>query len=267
MILASLNPFEHVLDTDHWHFFESAGIGFQIPFGISKFLLLQFIAAGLLFALFIPLARKIRGGRPPRGWFWNALEVLLTYIRDNVAKPCLGDHDADKFTPFLWTIFLYILFCNLLGMIPFLGSPTSSFWVTSALALCAFAVIHGAAIFKHGPIHYLQSYVPHVDAPGGFFIGLFIAGIEIFGHLIKTFVLATRLFANIFAGHTVLAVILMLIVLAKDAASIIFWPITISSVLGVTMLSFLELFVAFLQAFVFTFLTALFLGSTLHPEH
>jgi F-type H+-transporting ATPase subunit a len=265
MLLASLNPFEHVLDTEHWHFFETMHLGFKLPIG-TKFLVLQLIAAGLMCAFFIPLARKIKGGQPPRGWFWNALEVLLTYIRDNVAKPCLGDHDCDKYTPFLWTIFLYILFCNLLGMFPFMGSPTGSFWVTSALAICAFAVIHGAAIMKHGPIHYLHSYMPHVDAPGGFFIGLFIAGIEIFGHLIKTFVLATRLFANIFAGHTVLAVILLLIVMAKDVG-LLFWPIAISSVLGVTALSFLELFVAFLQAFVFTYLTAIFLGSTLHPEH
>ena len=98
-------------------------------------------------------------------------------------------------------------------------------------------------------------------------IGLFIAAIEIFGHLIKTFVLAVRLFANIFAGHMVLAIILSFILLAKNAPALAFWPISIASVMFIVALSFLELFVAFLQAYVFAYLTALFLGSTLHPEH
>jgi F-type H+-transporting ATPase subunit a len=88
-----------------------------------------------------------------------------------------------------------------------------------------------------------------------------------FGQLIKAFVLAVRLFANMMGGHTVLAVIMLFIVLAKDSALYISGPITIASVLGVTALSLLELFVAFLQAFIFTFLTAIFLGTTLHPAH
>lgn len=268
MILASINPFEHVLDTEHWHFFESIHLGFKLPLGLTKFIVLQLIAAGLICAIYIPLARKIKNGEPAKGWFWNSFEVLLTYIRDEVAKPCIG-HGADKYTPFLWTFFLYILFCNLLGMIPFFGSPTGSLFVTGALALCAFALIHGAAIIKHGPWHYVVSHVPHIEAPfkSGILIGLFIAAIEIMGHFIKGFVLAVRLFANIFAGHTVLAVILMLIVMAKDTSGFLFWPISVGSVFAVVALSFLELFVAFLQAFVFTFLSALFLGSTLHPEH
>ena len=148
-----------------------------------------------------------------------------------------------------------------------MGSATGSLWVTTALALCAAGLIHGAAVFKHGPVHYVKSYFPHIDAPGGFFIGLFIMGIEIFGHFIKTFVLAVRLYANIFAGHTVLAVILFFVVMAKNTPFYLFWPIGIGSTLFIVALSFLELFIAFLQAYVFTFLTSIFLGMTLHPEH
>ena len=92
-----------------------------------------------------------------------------------------------------------------------------------------------------------------------------IVGIEIMGNFIKPFVLAVRLFANMFAGHMVLAFILLFIVMVRDSGPVLFWGVTGASVLGVTALSLLELFVAFLQAYIFTFLTALFLGSALHP--
>jgi F-type H+-transporting ATPase subunit a len=267
--MADINPFEHVLDTSHWHFFETQGNGVHLPFFLTKFELLEVAAALIILALYLPLARRSRDGTPVKGPFLNALEGLLTFIRDHVAKPYVGEHDADRFVPFLWTLFLFILTCNLLGMFPFLGSPTASISVTGALALCTFLVIHGAAIAKMGPISYVKSYAPHMHVPFGMGYILIpgIVAIEIIGHFIKAFVLAVRLFANMFAGHTVLSVILLFIVMAKDTAPYIFWGITAGSVLGVTALSLLELFVAFLQAFIFVFLTALFLGSTLHPAH
>lgn len=268
MIFASADPIEHVLDTYVWHVFEALDWHYHTP--ITKYMILMVMAAAILLALFVPLARSIRTGAPPRGILANALESLLTFIRDNVAKPYLG-HDADKFVPFLWTLFLFVLVCNLLGMIPFLGSPTADISVTAALAIAAFAAIHGGAIAKLGFIGYLKSYVPHMELPFGmgYILIPFIIFIEAFGSLIKAFVLAVRLFANMFAGHVVLAVILSFIVMAGESATpdYIFWPITASSVVGVVALSLLELFVAFLQAFVFTFLTALFLGAQLHPEH
>src|SRR5262245_52232488 len=140
----ALDPFEHVLDDDHWHIFQSLHWEFHLPFGLTKFMVLELLAAGLLLAMYIPLAYRARDGRPVKGAFWNALEVLLTFIRDKVAKPCIGEHDADRFVPFLWTIFLFILVCNLLGMFPFMGSPTANINVTGALAVCAFLVIHGS---------------------------------------------------------------------------------------------------------------------------
>ncbi len=266
MILAS-SFFDHVLDTSRWHIFESIDLGFRLPAPLTKFIILELIAGGLIAFFYIRLARRVRDGNPPHGWWWNSLEVLLTFIRNEVAKPCIGEHDADRYVPFLWTMFLFILVNNLLGLIPFMGSATGSFWVTSGLALCAAGVIHGAAVFKHGPVHYVKSFYPHIDAPGGALIGLFIAGIEVMGHGIKAFVLAVRLYANIFAGHTVLAVILSFVVMAKNAPFYLFWPIGIGSTLFIVALSFLELFIAFLQAYVFVFLTSIFLGMTLHPEH
>src|SRR5262249_6574417 len=266
MILAS-SFFDHVLDSQELEILPSIGLAIHIPWPLSKFIVLQLIAAGLILFFYIRLAKRVRNGDAPRGWWWNSLEGLLAFVRNEVAKPCIGEHDADRFVPFLWTIFLFILVNNLLGLIPFMGSATGSFWVTSGLALCAALVIHGAPIRRFGPVHYVKSYYPHIDAPGGPLIGLFIAGIEIVGHFIKAFVLAVRLYANIFAGHTVLAVILFFVVMAKNAPGYLFWPIGIGSTLFIVALSFLELFIAFLQAYVFTFLTSLFLGMTLNPEH
>src|SRR5205823_1835716 len=113
------------------------------PLTLSKFMILELLAAVLIAAIFIPIARRLATGEPPRGGFVNAFEVLLTFIRDQVAKPSIGEHDADRYVPFLWTLFLFILVNNLLGMIPFCGSPTANIFVTAALAGCAFFAIHG----------------------------------------------------------------------------------------------------------------------------
>jgi F-type H+-transporting ATPase subunit a len=129
--------------------------------------------------------------------------------------------------------------------------------------------MHGSAIARMGVGGYFKSYVPHIDVPFGmgYVIVPMISVIEFIGNFIKAFVLAVRLFANMFAGHVVLAFLLFFIVEVRHAGQLLFWGVTVSSVLGVTALSLLELFVAFLQAYVFTFLTALFLGMALHPEH
>ncbi len=272
--MAALNPLDHVLDqTSEWPIFESLGWKIPLPnifgFQVTKFMILELVAAIAVAAIFIPLCRRSRSGDLPRGPWWNAFESLLTFIRDEVAKPNIGEHDADRFVPFLWTMFVFILFCNLLGMVPLLGSPTASVWMTLGLAVCSFVVYHGGAIAKMGFLPYLKSLWPHIEVPGlGIFISLMIFLIELFGSVIKGFVLAVRLFANMFAGHTVLAMLLLFIVIAGQSGLTLLWPVvTVTSVLGVVALSLLELFVAFLQAYIFVFLTALFTGMALHPEH
>jgi F-type H+-transporting ATPase subunit a len=303
-------PMEHVKDErGQWTVFtDLISGGLHIPLGpelnvfglkfqLTKFMVLEVVAAGLIVAIFVPLARRAARGGVPTGPWWNAFEALLTFIRDEVARPNLGGHGqethhgeghghgnkghepdrnpADKFVPFLWTVFLFILFCNLLGMIPLMGSPTASIWVTGALALCSFIMMHGVAIAKMGPVNYVKSLWPALDVPFMFGIGfvfrlviqLLIFCIELLGTVIKSGVLAVRLFANMFAGHMVLAMILFFIVTAANAGLGKWAGITLASVLGVTALSLLELFVAFLQAYIFTFLTALFMGMALHPQH
>ncbi len=277
------NPLEHVLDTSHWHFTDAIGGGIHLnlsvasfklfghTFVLTKFMVLEVIAALIIIGIYVwpgRMAWRVRNSNVPRGKFQNAFEGVLTFIRDQVARPYIGEHDADRFLPFLWTLFLFVLVCNLLGLVPFLGSPTASLGVTGALAVCSFFVIHGSAIAKMGLGHYMKAHVPDTGLPilAALPLIVMIVGIELLGHFIKTFVLAVRLFANMLGGHTVLAVILGFITMSKHA-EVMFYPITVGSVVGVLALSFLELFVGFLQAYIFVFLTALFLGSALHPEH
>jgi F-type H+-transporting ATPase subunit a len=331
-----------------WHIFEYVGGGVSIPlpewemfgyhFAITKFMILEVIAALIILAIFIPLSKKIREGGLPKGVFWNFFESILMFVRDEIARPNLDDphphhaehghgqepahasehapistsgeidrhakadhghaeghaahahaeaaltpeHAGDKFVPFLWTLFMFILVTNLLGLIPFLGSPTASIWVTGALAVMIFIILHAVPTAARGnPLKYLASIYPHIDLGSnlgariaGGILGFGIFCIELLGTAIKSFVLAVRLFANMFAGHMVLGIILMFIYTVgnlEDANGNPYYGlwtgVTFASVLGVVALSLLELFVAFLQAYVFTFLTALFLGMNLYPEH
>jgi F-type H+-transporting ATPase subunit a len=345
------DPLDHVLDNKTWTFFDSLFgtpvekllptlpteglIGHDIQ--ITKYMIIELLAAGLVCAVFIPIARMTKDGRLPKGPFWNLFESFLAFVRNDIAKPSL-DKDTDKYVPFLWTLFVFILFCNLLGLVPFFGSPTASIWMTLGLALFSLVAFHLLPIIKMGALKYVSSMWPtieimeypgkttpmqdllglvgikvdlqshghghghddhghghgdhgHHDDPShakekapstwytwplwsaaylfGLVISLMIFVIELAGTFIKSGVLALRLFVNMFAGHVILASILVLIVTVGHSSGIgVTWGITtVISVLAVTALSVLELFVAFMQAYVFTFLTALFLGMALNPSH
>lgn len=242
--------------------------GLFLPFDLelTKFMILELVVAVIIAVFFIGLATKIKYGGPPKGRFWNMLEVMYLFIRDQVARPAIGKVDGDKFLPFLLTLFFFILGCNLMGMIPWLGSPTGALAVTGALAFCTFVVVVGAGVMKLGAIGFLKAQVPHMDLPGPLAVVLIpmIFFIEILGLLIKHFVLAVRLLANMMAGHVVLAVIVGFIAVVGGQWLIAgVMPI---SLLGAIALSLLELFVAFLQAYVFVFLAALFIGAAVHPH-
>src|SRR5437879_3740516 len=274
MLFAAGDALDHVMDPYDFHIFdEFVHLSIPLPqyhgYGLSKYSVLMFVAAGLILWIYIPLAKKIQTGAAPTGIFWNLFEFILTFIRDNVAKPYIGK-DADKYVPYIWTAFLFVLTCNLLGMVPWLGSPTASFTVTSVLAFTVFIFIHGMSILKFGVWSHLCSFAPHLELPIYMKVPILLMlwPIEFGGLALKCFVLSVRLFANMFAGHIVLGTILLFIPLVKNSSDGLWATVTVASVLGVLALSFLELFVAFLQAFLFAFLTALFLGSVLeHAEH
>ncbi len=245
---------------------DDIGIFQPIELKFTKFMLLELIVALVIAVVFIRLANKMSHGDRPKGRMWNLLEAMILFIRDEVARPAIGDHDADRFLPFLWTLFFFVLGCNLFGLVPWAGSATGALATTGALAFITFAVVVGSGMSKLGAFGFVKSLVPHMDLPLPMYIVLLIIifPIEVLGLLIKHFVLAVRLLANMMAGHLVLAVIVAFI--AASAGSAAFWGVMPASVLGATALNLLELFVAFLQAYIFTFLSALFIGAAVHPH-
>lgn len=180
------------------------------------------------------------------------------------ADVALG-HPADKYLPFVWSVFFYILFCNLLGAIPFLGSPTANINVTGVLAVVTFVHVVYFGTQQSGFVGFWKSLVPGMELPPLIAVILLpvIWVIEAFGLLIKHGVLAVRLFANILAGHTVLGVFLGFIAVANGPIWGIVMP---ASIFGQVAIGMLELFVAFLQAYVFSLLASLFISAAVNPH-
>lgn len=349
LLIASDDPESHVLPhsffklIDGWNF--NFGVDniplLNIHFGPKSFyftnhLLMTLVAAGLCLLIFPMIARKYRnaGGEPsaPRG-VTNLIESIMQFVRQGVVEPVLGRR-TDQYMPFLWTMFFFILFCNLLGMVPldpiiYLisgrtvqhmgGTATGNLAITGGLALCSFAVIHVVGIREvyreliagtyghhdNGDTHaeadradyhgshghgrqvaagqaaamavplYVWNFAPHVFTPEAdatptaklllnivdFVMWAILLALEFLGAIIKPFALMIRLFANMIAGHIVLASILGLIFTLGN------WLVVPASVFGCVAISCLELFVAFLQAYIFVFLSTLFIGAAVAPEH
>ncbi|MFM8252591.1 MAG: F0F1 ATP synthase subunit A [Planctomycetota bacterium] len=183
------------------------------------------------------------------------------------------DHDnphaeADRFVPILWTIFMFVLGCNLMGMLPWLGAPTSSWGATVAMALVTFTVGFVVGVYRMGFFGYWANQVPKMGLP--IFIAIFLIPmiflIEVLGLVIKHGVLSIRLLANMVAGHVVLLSILA-IAFSVEGAQSSMWNFSAPLVMfGSVALSLLELFVAFLQAYVFTFLSALFINAAINQH-
>ncbi len=269
------NPLEHVIDHHElelpWVTPPTFEYKVHLPqilgLQITRFMVMELIAAALVIAVIVPVVRHISRSYVSRGRFANMIEAMLLFIRDDVARPAIGGHGADRFLPYLWTVFFFVLFNNLLGMIPGAASATGNINVTAALALMTLATVLMAGIKELGFVGYWVGIVPHLDVPAllkPFLWGLMFF-IEVAGLLIRHIVLAVRLFANMFAGHVVLAVILGFILMAYSNLWI-FGLVMPASIVGVICLSLLELFVAFLQAYIFTFLSALFIGAAVHPH-
>jgi F0F1-type ATP synthase membrane subunit a len=367
--LASADPIEHVLR----HFVFQLG-----PFEVTNQMVMAVVAAVLMLITFVLLFNRQDLDAPPSG-LRNLFESIMEFLRVEVIRPALKEH-TDRFVPFLWTVFFFILFCNLLGQIPvddiitlasggaiqshFWGTATGTPLTTGALAVMVFFVIHISGVqqvarslmngtYGHHPAHeehsseghppheaahdlehmrgeglgadvpgnlkalthptehyrddehikhhevigdahaqaghkvpaniawiaaiplYIWNFAPHPfrPAPGASKIGwiadvpmwAFLLILELIGALIKPFALMIRLFANMIAGHIVLAVLILLIPVTADVSHqlLIGAPVTLLSLL----IRFLELFVGFLQAYIFTFLATLFIASAIAPEH
>src|SRR5947209_1073699 len=239
--------------------------GLTLDISPTRHVVMLWIAAllCLVFTLLALRAHKHRAveGRAPRG-LGNALEATLLYLRNEVILPNVGPH-GNAFVPYLITIFFFILFANLLGLIPYGATATGNISVTATLAILTFFVIEIAGMRAQGAA-YIKTIVfwPHdmslaMKAP----ITLILTPIEIIGKFTKPFALAIRLFANMVSGHVVL---LALISLIFTFATWILVPLPIAMALGI---SLLELFVAFLQAFIFTLLSSVFIGLIREGPH
>lgn len=261
------SPLSHVLDHPSLEipFFGEYHLPVVAGIQVTRFMVMETVAALLMIAIFVPLARHAARQQVTRGRLLNIFEAILMFVRDNIARPAIGGHAADAYVPFLWTLFFFILFCNLLGMVPGGASATGNINVTGALAFLTLITVIVAGMRAMGPLHYWVSIVPHLDVPIVLkpLLWPLMWVIELAGLLIRHVVLSVRLFANMMAGHIVLAVILGFI---TQASGIFVYLVTPTSVLGATAIGLLELFVAFLQSYIFTFLAALFIGSASHPH-
>lgn len=233
----------------------------------TKFMLIEVAVAVILCVLFVGLATSLRRSGHVRGRLVALLETMVVFIRDQVARPAIGGHDADRFVPFLLTMFFFVLGCNLMGMLPWSGTPTASLATTGALAFITFCTVIVSGMRKLGAVGFWKALVPHIELPGvmAVFLVPMIFGLELAGLLIKHFVLSVRLLANMLAGHLVLATLMAFITLAWSSWAVLAGVMP-ASIFGAVALSLLELFVAFLQAYIFAFLSALFIGMAVHPH-
>jgi F-type H+-transporting ATPase subunit a len=266
----------HVKDTNYFHFpwGELHIPAFLVNIGITKYVLLEMAAAGLMLAIFIPMARHLRGGKPARGRFWNLIELFLVYMKDQVITPSIGSKkDAAPYIPYLWALFFFVMFCNLFGMVPWMGSPTGAITITAILALLSLIVVLGTGMHRHGTIGFWKGLKPEVEGKVGpinlaYALGPPLFVLEVVSFFVKHFTLCIRLMANMFGGHLMLAVFLAFIPMSFYSVYAVyaFVPVTFLSYSASVAISFLELFIAVLQAYIFTFLTSVYIGQAIHQH-
>ncbi|MCE5327270.1 MAG: F0F1 ATP synthase subunit A [Planctomycetaceae bacterium] len=250
------------------------------------------ILVAVLLAMAVPVIARRREEVPTGGY--NLLEAMVVFVRDMIAKPTLGDH-AYRFLPLLLTMFIFILALNLMGLVPLesilhaagvrhyiVGGPTTSVpAITGALACVSLVVILGNGLWESAHRHHLArgwsmglclaispllwawSITPKIPGMAGAMLAPLLMVLELVGALIKIFALMIRLFANMLSGHTMIAILIMLGLQAADNAlreNLSLLPLSILPILGGVLVNVLDVLVAVLQAYIFTFLTAVYLA-------
>lgn len=275
-LLAAADPLSHVVD----HRIAEVN-GFWV---LSNHIVMLLTAAAIMLLVFPRITKPYQDGKLVPTGSRNFFEALMLFIRNDVAKPVLGD-ETDRFMPLLWTLFFFILICNILGLLPFdalqnmtfgqvfvnfhpiYGTATSNFFVTATLALIVFCVIQFNGLRANG----VKGWLHHFLGGAPWWLFPVMVPVEILGMLIKPFALAVRLAANMTAGHILLAVLIGFVPLAwgeLGAGGGV--AVGIVSVVSSVAIMLLELFVACLQAYLFTFLSALFISQLIthhHDEH
>jgi len=260
-------PFGHI----EWHRWPDVHLGpLTLNFTPTKHVVFMVLAAVLVFLTMILAGRSLKrqraGERAPRG-FAAAIEGLVLWVRNDIAIANIG-HDGARFAPLVMTLFFFILYANILGLLPWGSAATGNLAVTGALAILVFLTVEISGMIKLGPGGYMRTIfpkVPGLGGTGGAVMAVAMAPIEIIGKLVKPFALAVRLFGNMTAGHFVI-LSLFGIVFLFGQLGLWSWGIGIATAGLVTGFMLLELFVGFLQAYVFALLTAVFIGLMQH-EH
>lgn len=234
-----------------------------LDFSITKVVVGLFLSCLLMLWLFIKVAKgyKARGNQAPKG-LQSFMEPIILFVRDGIAVPSIGEHKADKFTPFLLTVFFLIWIANLLGLIPFIGgfNIMGNLGVTLILASIVFIITT-----INGNKHYWMHIVWPPDVP--FLIKLILVPIEVVQIILKPLVLMIRLTANITAGHIIILAFVSLIFIFGEKSAAGGYGVGVGSLLFMIFMNLLELLVAFLQAYVFTLLTAIYFGSAVEEAH
>lgn len=282
-LLAAASPADHVYNHRFW----TSPDGWWLWSGNQGNLILSAI---ILMAGMWWVAKRVQTGPESEGTgryvtknrLAHTVEVICVYLREEVVRPLLGDR-TNGLMPFLWTIFFFVLVNNLLGLVPILdvihllsgdlrdrhatpigGTATQNIWVTGVLAVIAAIFFNVVAIRRLG----VKGYLHHMTAGAPWYVAWMVFVLEFVGQIvIKPFALALRLFANMTAGHILLATLVGFAGAVVNQAWLIRGPVTLISVAGGFGIMLLEIFVAFMQAFVFMFLTALFISLMDHHDH
>jgi len=229
-----------------------------LPF--SKHVLMMLLAAGILLAA---LPVLISSKLPALAPFRAMVEIIVLFLRDEVVAPNLG-HKTAAYLPYFATLFFFILVMNLIGLVPYGATATGNLAVTGALALSTFVLVNLSGMREQGVVGYFSHLVPK-GVP--FWLYPLLFPMELLGMVTKTFALCVRLFANMIGGHIVTLSLISLIFIFGGLNTALGLGVTAPiAVLMVLFVMLLELFVAFLQAYIFTFLTSIFTGAAMHPH-
>ena len=221
----------------------------------TKAILMMWIASAVLFAV-VFLGRKRDQNGVPKGLMAHLVEALALFVRDDIVIPIVGLKESKRYTPFLTSLFFFLLAINWLGLVPGFFTGTGVITVTTALAVISFILIQVAGIRAAG----VGGYLSHLTGGVPPFLWIIMIPVEIIGLFTKPFALLVRLFANMLGGHMSLFFLLSLIFLLTGFAAIV-------SVPAAAAIFLLEIFVGILQAYLFTLLTALFIGQGVAMGH
>jgi F-type H+-transporting ATPase subunit a len=242
--------------TDHGEVIPSLGAG-CLDLSITKHTVMMWLAAFLLIVSLLIWSNRDKTKLVPRGTGANLFEMLVLFVRDELAIKNIGKEEGPRYVPYLLTAFFFILFMNLLGLFPWMATATGNIAVTCGLALCTFFVTQLAGIRAAG----FGGYLAHLTGGVAPWLWPIMIPVEFLGLFTKPFALTIRLFANMLAGHIVIFFLLGLIFMLQHPAVAL---VSVPFAFGIYLL---ELFVAFVQAYVFTMLSALFIGMGVAMGH